>query len=72
MQSSSNRAGTTGMQSSLNQGQHSGNCTQTLLLDAMDQNFLWAKRIFKHKVPVAARCTLMVEMVYISATKPVF
>ena len=40
MQSSSNRAGTTGMQSSSNQGQHSGNCSQTLLLGAMDQNSL--------------------------------
>ena len=38
MQSSS--AGTTGMQSSSNQAQHSGNCTQMLLLDAMDQNSL--------------------------------
>ena len=26
------------------------------------KTLLWAKRVFKHKVPVAARCTLMVAM----------
>ena len=36
----SSSAGTTRMQSSSNRGQHSGNCTHTLLLGAMDLNSL--------------------------------
>ena len=30
------------------------------------KTLLWAKRVSKHKAPVAARCTLMVAMLYIS------
>ena len=45
----SDPSGSTGMQSSQNTGQHSGNCMKTLLLDAMGKTSLVHKE--NHQTP---------------------
>ena len=45
----SDPSGSTGMQSSQNTGQHSGNCTKALLLDAIDKTSLVYKK--NHQTP---------------------
>ena len=45
----SDPSGSTGMQSSQNTGQHSGNCTKALFLDAIDKTSLVYKE--NHQTP---------------------
>ena len=52
----------TGMQSSSNRGPEVQITPKVYSLMQWTHTLLWAKRVSKHKSPIAARCALMVAM----------